>query len=166
MNTTTKTASPYDCSAVARAILKETASKLSLAMMPRAELFPMGSVVLNQLNVFATSTSPSQSLTYPTDGYLVGIRATTEDGLAASMAGVLLRVQVDGREDLFSSGAGNGAGFMPFAMISGQFSQGYWGTRREFLQANAWSVFIQNTTAGLIIADLAFDYVNTRNPTL
>lgn len=159
---------PFDRSAAAIEILAESADEMSKAMVPAANLYPTGAVVLNQVSALRGAITASQSFTFPTDGYVVAIRATTEDGAALSMASVLLRIQVDGRLDLFSSGAGNGAGYLPFSQISGAFSNiGRYPVRKGFLQANAWSLFVWNTLAGTdVVCDISMDIVDTRSPTL
>jgi hypothetical protein len=165
MTTGRQAAAPYDRSALARAILSESARAVSAIMMPSVDMFPDRGVTLNQIAVAANSQSNAINLTFPTDGYTVGLAATTEDGEAASMAGMLCQVQVDGRDQLWASGQGNGAGFKPFSQISGAFSNGgYWRFRRQFLQATAWTVILMNTTGGQIICDLEFAIVDTRNP--
>jgi hypothetical protein len=152
-------------SQLAEKILSQVASALSRYMYPVARLVPNRSVTLNQISCTASVITSNVQLTYPTDGYLVGIRATTEDGAAASASGLLLRVQVDGSEDLFSSGQGNGAGYVAFSQISGQNSQlGSYMICRPFWQASAWVVSFNNTTGSNLVADVTFDIVDTRNP--
>jgi hypothetical protein len=158
-------AAPYDRYALARSILAASARAVSKVVMPAVDMFPDRGVTLNQIAVAANSPSAALNLTFPTDGYTVAIAASTEDGEAASMAGALLQVQIDGRDQLWASGQGNGAGYKPFSQISGQFSNGgYWRFRREFLQASAWTVIILNTTGSQIICDIEFAIVDTRNP--
>jgi hypothetical protein len=154
----------YDRTQAAKDILYASASEIAPVVLPALDMWPDMGVVLNQVSVAANTTSGALNLTFPTDGFCVAVSATTEDGLASAMAGCLLRVQVDGQDDLFSSGSGNGAGFKSFAQISGQFSQGRWCFRRMFLQATAWAVFIQNTTADPVVCDLEFSIVDTRSP--
>jgi hypothetical protein len=157
-----------DPEAVALSILEGSANAMAPALIPVAELSPQGSVVLNNNSVTTVTTTGGLTITWPCNGYLVGIRATTRDGAAASMAGCLLRVQIDGTYELFPSGAsGSGAGFLPFAMISGSAAfLGRYAVRRRFTQTTTWNAFIQNSTGGTIVADLAFDYVNTSSPPL
>jgi hypothetical protein len=159
-------AAPYDRMAAALAVLSQAAQDIAPGMVPVVDFYPDRAVVLNNVSVAAGTTSQALNFTFPTDGYVVGIRATTEDGLAASMAGVLLRVQIDGRDDFWSSGAGNGAGFAPFAQISGQNSgsRGSYPIKRQFCQANAWTLFVMNTTGGAVVCDIVMDVVDTRNP--
>lgn len=158
-------AAPYDRSAVARAILANAAAQIAPNMLPVADFVPDRAVSLNQVSVAANTTSNALSLTFPTDGYTISVRATTEDGLAASMGGTLLGIQVDGRDNFWSSGAGNGPGYASFASISGANSTfGRYPIKREFLQANAWTVYIINTTSGTVVCDVIFDIVDTRNP--
>lgn len=149
---------------VARDILNQSAADVAPIVMPALDMWPDRGVALNQVSVPAGTTTNSLNLQFPTDGFAVSIAATTEDGLAASMAGVLLRIQIDGRDDLWSSGTGNGAAFKPFSQISGQFSVGVFRFRRMFLQANAWSIFVQNTTAVNVVCDIVLGIVDTRNP--
>jgi hypothetical protein len=155
---------PIDREALARQILAASSKDVADICLPSIDMFPDRGVSINQFAVAANTESPAINVQFPTDGYAVYIAATTEDGLAASMAGTLLRVQVDGRDDLWSSGAGNGAGFKSFAQISGTFSQGYYRFRRLFVQATNWVVFINNTTSANIVADLEIGIIDTRNP--
>jgi hypothetical protein len=39
-----------------------------------------------------------------------------------------------------------------------------WTFRERFLQANAWTLSIQNTTGGNLTCDVGFDVINTRGP--
>lgn len=155
---------PIDRYALARDILAKSAQEVAPIVMPALDMWPDRGVVLNQLSVAAGTTTQAQNVQFPTDGYAVYIAATTEDGLAASMAGMLLRVQVDGRDDLWSSGAGNGSGFKPFSQISGVFSQGMYRFRRMFVQATNWVIFVQNVTGSNIVVDLEIGIVDTRQP--
>lgn len=135
--------------------------------MPLADLMPYGTVCLNGNSVLTLTTSALVQITWPCDGLLVGIRATTRDGAAASAGGMLLRVIVNGQEELFPNAAGTGAAFIPFSQISGNgavFARYH--IRRPFQQATAWQVSFNNTTGGTLVADLGFDYVNTRSPHL
>jgi hypothetical protein len=158
---------PYDQNSVALAILGNTATQMSKAMLPVAEISPMGSVISNYNVALASSASQSQgiSIQWPCNGFIVGIRASTEDGLAASMAGVLLRVQVNGQDELFPSASGQGAGYLPLVLISGNGAAfGRYAVRRAFQQANNWAIYLNNTTTGNITVDIAFDYINTSTP--
>jgi hypothetical protein len=154
-----------DPEAVALSILQSSADAVAPAMIPVAELSPQGSVASNANSVATVTTTGGISIQWPCNGYLVGIRATTRDGAVASMAGMLLRVQVDGTYELFPSAAGQGAGFLPFAMISGSAAfLGRYAVRRRFMQTTYWNFFLQNTTGGTLVADVCFDYVNTSTP--
>jgi hypothetical protein len=154
-----------DSSAIALAILGNTAQQFAQSLIPLAELGPQGSVASNANQVLATTTSGGISIQWPCNGYAVGIRASTRDGAAASMAGMLLRVQVDGTFDLFVSASGNGAGFLPLSQImSSANSLGRYMFRRRFTQATFWTIYLQNTTGGTLVADVAFDYINTSSP--
>ena len=151
-----------DRTALAKQILANSAAAVAEALLPVADYYPNRGVVLNQQTVFANASLNDVNLTFPTDGYLVAIRASTEDGAAASMAGILLRVQVNGNEDLYSSGSGNGAGYISLAQLVANY--GKYNLRRAFCQANSWSISFMNVTAGNLMVDLCFDIVDTRNP--
>ena len=117
---------PIDYGTISLQLIRDIAEEIAPTMVPIAELVPTRVVTLNQIGVAAASTNANINLTFPTDGILLAVSAVTEDGLPASMYGALLRVQVDGNTDLFSAGAGNGAGYMNFATLSlnllGRFS--------------------------------------------
>jgi hypothetical protein len=156
-----------DTEAVAMQILENSANEIAPAMIPVAELSPQGSVISNGNSVATVTISNGISIQWPCNGYLVGIRATTRDGALASAGGMLLRVQVDGTYELFPSAAGQGAGYLSFTMVSGNASfQGRYAVRRRFSQATFWTMYLQNTTGGTLVADVAFDYVNTSQPPL
>jgi len=159
---------PTDPDRFALSILKESARCLAPAMVPVAEMTPNGSVVMNANTVTGANTPTGIPIQWPDDGFLVAIRASTRDGLATSMAALLLRVQIDGHDDLFPSGAGAGAGYMPLSMISGAMSQfGRYAVRKKFRQATQWIMYFENTTASTtIVADIAFDFVATGSPRL
>lgn len=157
----------YDQNSVAMGILNHTAQEMSTALLPVAEVSPMGSVPSNNITATASSASAGQaiSIQWPCNGFIVGIRATTRDGLAVSMASVLLRVLVNGQDELFPSASGGGAGYLPLAMISGSAAfLGRYAVRRAFQQSTYWNIFVNNTTAGNITCDVAFDYINTSTP--
>jgi hypothetical protein len=146
-------------------ILTESADAISPAMIPLAELSPQGSVASNLNSVNGTTISGGISIQWPCNGYCVGVRATTRDGAAASLCGMLLRVQIDGTYELFPSASGQGAGYLSFAMIqSSTLGLGRYAFRRRFTQATFWTMYLNNTTGGTLIADVAFDYVNTSSP--
>jgi hypothetical protein len=154
-----------DPEAVSESILQQSADAIAPAMIPVAELSPQGSVLSNNNSVAATTTSGGISIQWPCNGYITGIRATTRDGAQASACGTLLRVQVDGTYELFPSATGGGAGFMPLAQISGYAAfLGRYAVRRRFTQATFWNIYLQNTTSGTLVIDIAFDYVNTSSP--
>jgi hypothetical protein len=154
-----------DPEALSLQILETSSEAITPAMIPVAELSPQGSVASNGNSVGAGATSAGISIQWPCNGYLVGIRATTRDGAVASACGMLLRVQVDGTYELFPSAAGQGAGFMSLAMISGNAGfLGRYAVRRRFMQTTYWTIYLQNTTGGTLVADVAFDYVNTSAP--
>lgn len=156
---------PYDQNAVSSQVLKHTANLASAAMLPVAELSPMGSVPANAISVATVATSSGINIQWPCNGFIVGIRATTRDGLAASMCGTLLRVLVNGQDELFPAANGGGAGYLPFAMISGNAAfLGRYAVRRAFQQATYWVIFVQNTTGGTVVSDVSFDYINTSTP--
>ena len=155
---------PMDRTAAATAILNASADAVAPIVVPALDMYPDMGVALNAQSVPGNTTTNSIPLQFPTDGFVVGVYASTRDGLATSMAGMLLRVQVDGQDDLWSSGQGNGAGFMSFQQISGQFSNGLWRFRRLFLQATTWSIYLVNTTGGTIVCDLMFPIIDCRNP--
>jgi hypothetical protein len=164
-NLATTGAPLFDSSAVALAILGSTATAMSNAMLPLAEISPQGSVSSNNNSVTATTTSGGISIQWPCNGFAVGIRATTRDGAAASLAGMLLRVQVDGTFELFPSASGQGAGYLPLSQIMASAnSLGRYAFRRRFTQATFWTIYLQNTTGGTLVADVAFDYINTSSP--
>jgi hypothetical protein len=155
--------SPSD---IAQSILKDTSQKLARGMVPLAEISPNGSVCSNGQSIAAATISNGISVQWPCDGILVGIRATTRDGLPASMAGCLLRVQVNSNEDLYPNAAGNGSGYIPFAQVSGVSSSfGRYLVRRTFSQTTYWTFYLNNTTAGTLVCDVSFDYINTTRPT-
>jgi hypothetical protein len=158
----------YDPQAVAMQILNNTADEMASAMMPSAELSPLGSVISNGIVAVAASASAGQGISWqwPCNGIAVGLRVSTRDGLAASMAGLLLRVQVDGTDELFPSAAGQGAGFLPFANISGSGTVNFarYAFRRLFTQATYWTIYVNNTTGGNVTCDVSMDYINTKNP--
>ena len=146
------------------ALLEDTAMALATALLPAARISPDGTVYSNFISVGAGSTAQF-NVQWPCDGVLVGIRATTEDGLQASMSGTLLRVQVNGNTELFPSGSGQGAGFAPFAAISGSASfMGQYSARRAFKQVTQWVISIQNTGITTVVADVGWDYINTSSP--
>jgi hypothetical protein len=150
---------------LAMLLLEKFADQVAPFMRPFAEIIPTRAVVLNQVATAANTTSANITVIWPTDGILFAIRATNEDGLDTSMAGTLLRVQVDGNTDLFSSGTGNGAGYIPFSQISGSTSSfGRYQITRRFRQANNWLISIQNTTGSNVVSDLTFDILDVRNP--
>lgn len=152
-------------SQLAEKILAQTWALLAKVMLPAARLVPNRSVTLNGLAVASGTSAENIQLTFPTDGYIVGVRASTEDGLVDSMAATLLRVQVDGSRDLFSSGQGNGAGYISFGTISGVNSQwGVYTITNPFWQASNWVLTIQNNSANNVVCDLTFDIVDVRNP--
>jgi hypothetical protein len=154
---------PNDDDSVAQKLIMRTAFRMSEGLLPVAELSPTDTVTAFQINVGAGATV-GQSIQWPSNGVAVAIRATTSDGLAASMAGTFLQVQVDGSEELFPAASGNGPGFIPFAMISGTAAfLARYAFRREFQQATQWQINVQNTTGGAIIATVAFDIVRTSN---
>jgi hypothetical protein len=155
-----------DTEAVALQILENSAQATAPAMIPVAELSPQGSVAINGTSVANATISGGISVQWPCNGYLVGIRATTRDGALASAGGMLLRVQVDGTYELFPSGAGQGAGYMSLAMISGNGGfLGRYAVRRRFTQSTYWTMYLWNTTAtNPLVADVCFDYVNTSAP--
>ncbi len=152
----------------ALSILRASAHSIAPAMVPLAELTPNGSVMMNAQSVAGSNTPTGIPIQWPDDGFLVSIRASTRDGLATSMAALLMRIQIDGHDDLFPSGAGAGAGYMPLAMISGAFSQlGRYACRKKFKQAIQWIMYFENTTASTtIVADIALDYVAVGSPRL
>jgi hypothetical protein len=156
---------PYDRDSMAQAILMKLARQAAQGMLPVAELCPTDSVPSNGNIVLRATISNGISIQWPSDGIVVAIRATVRDGTDASAASTLLRVQVDGNEELFPSASGSGPGFLPFAQISGNASwMGRYSTRREFKQATAWSMYVQNAQAGAdIVADITFDIVRTSN---
>jgi hypothetical protein len=148
-------------------ILENSANEIAPAMIPVAELSPQGSVVSNANSVTSGTISGGISIQWPCNGYLVGIRASTRDGAAASSSGMLLRVQVDGTYELFPSAAGQGAGYLSLTMITGNAGfMGRYAVRRRFSQATYWTIYLQNTTGGTLVTDVAFDYVNTSQPPL
>lgn len=132
---------------------------------------PHGSVPANNITALASSGSSSQaiSIQWPCNGFIVAIRATvrasSNDNFVAGMSSTLLRVQVDGTDELFPSAAGGGAGFIPFSQISGAGAfLGRYAVRRKFLQTTYWNIFVNNTTASTLVCDVSFDYINTSNP--
>jgi hypothetical protein len=146
-------------------VIQEVSQEIAPQMVPIADLVPTGGVTLNGLAVAAGTTSQNITLTYPTDGILLAIRGSTRDGAAASLAGMLLRVQIDGRTDMWSSGANNGAGFLSLAQLSGQNSTfGRYPVLVPFQQATTWTVYLENTTGGDLVVDLDFDIKDLRNP--
>ncbi len=106
-----------DRTALAKQILANSAAAVADALLPVADYYPNRAVVLNAQTVLANQSLNDVNLTFPTDGYLVAIRASTEDGASASLSGLLLRIQVNGNEDFFSSGSGNGAGYISLAQL-------------------------------------------------
>lgn len=147
---------------LAEAFLDKTAKELAGYTLPLARLVPNRGVTLNNLTI-TTAGLNNVALTWPTDGIVLGVRASTQDGLDASMAGTSLRIQVDGDTDLFSSGSSNGAGYLPLALISGVNStQGVWTFQRGFWQASQWLVSLDNNTGGDVTADLFFDIIDIR----
>ncbi len=151
-----------DRTALAKQILANSAAAVADALLPVADYYPNRAVVLNAQTVLANQSLNDVNLTFPTDGYLVAIRASTEDGASASLSGLLLRIQVNGNEDFFSSGSGNGAGYISLAQLIANY--GKYNLRRAFCQANAWSISFMNTTGGNLVVDITFDIVDTRNP--
>lgn len=155
---------PKENDSTAQRLLMRLAQGMSRALLPVAEVSPTDSVVSNLNVVPAGTTTNGISVTWPSNGIAVGIRATTRDGAAASMAGMLLRVQVDGNTELFPSAAANGPGYLPFAMISGSAAfLGRFAFRREFKQTTPWQIYLQNSTGGALTADVTFDIVRTSN---
>jgi hypothetical protein len=155
---------PKENDSTAQRLLMRLAQGMSRALLPVAEVSPTDTVASNLNTVTAATTTNGISIQWPSNGIVVGIRATTRDGAAASMAGMLLRVQIDGNTELFPSAAGNGPGYLPFAMISGSAAfLGRYAMRREFKQTTYWQFYLQNTTAGTLVADVAFDIVRTSN---
>jgi hypothetical protein len=160
---TSSRGTPYSLAALK--MLAAAQDLLARYMAPASRLVPNRSITLNNLAVAAGLSLDNVTLSWPTDGLLVGIRASTQDGLLASMSATLLRVQQDGAEDVFSSGQGNGEGFVPFDQISGQNSSGgvYQLWRPFFQQAN-WQISLQNNAATNIVANVTFDIIDVRTP--
>lgn len=153
----------YDYDKAAVAVLLNSAENMANGMIAVAQISPDGAVVLNNQPVApGPFTTGGLSITFPCNGFIVSISATTQDGALATAAGVSLRVQQNGDTDLFQSAAGGGAGFKPFAQLQGV--QGQFPIRRRFTQATQWQVYIQNTTVGEVVCDVSFAYVNTSNP--
>jgi hypothetical protein len=154
-----------DYGALSLALIRDLGEEIAPGMVPVAEQVPDRVVTLNQIGVALASTNANINLTWPTDGILLGIGATTEDGLLPSMYGCLLRVQVDGTTDLFSTGAGNGAGYMSFGSLSLNNLTGRFAIKRKFKQAAAWNVSIVNTQSAVnVVCDLYFAILDVRNP--
>lgn len=152
----------YDAAGLASKIIFRTSAIMSMGLLPLAELTPTDVVMANGISTPAGLTS-NVSIQWPSDGVVVGVAATTRDGLAASMAGTLLEVKVDGNEEFFPAASGNGQGSMSFAMISGFTFQSRFAIKAEFRQATAWTMTITNTTAGTVVADVGFLIVRTSN---
>jgi hypothetical protein len=147
----------------ALSIIRDSARELAARMYPVALLVPTNGIATVGISVPATTTLQSQQLQWPTDGIAVAIRATTADGLAASMAAMSLSVQVDGNKDLFAAATGGGTGFYPFsALVSNSY--GCWSFRKRFVQAQYWTFGLQNLSSGTLVANVMFDYIDTRNP--
>jgi len=147
---------------VAKWIIQRAAEVTSRVMYPLAVLMPDGAVALNNLSA-PVGLSQSINLTWPTDGMLVAIAGTTQDGLLASMAGVGIQIVVDGQYNLISSGANQGSSYVPLAQVSGANSTlGRYLVKKEFRQATSWSVFLQNNTGAAVPVDLRFDYIDFR----
>lgn len=165
MNKTTTTADKSQARESAAAqILRDQAEVLAPIMFPVAEDRPTNGVEINGLTVPANTSVDNVQFTFPYNGMAVAIQASTRDGLATSMAGLLVRIQVDGVDDLWAA-QGGGGGFKPFSQISGdQSSFGRWAFRREFQQAAPWAMYFQNTTGSDIVIDLEIATINTRNP--
>jgi hypothetical protein len=152
----------YDAAGLASKIIFRTSAIMSMGLLPLAELTPTDVVMANGISTPAGLTS-NVSIQWPSDGVVVGVAATTRDGLAASMAGTLLEVKVDGNEEFFPAASGNGQGSMSFAMISGFTFQSRFAIKAEFRQATAWTMTVTNTTAGTVVADVGFLIVRTSN---
>lgn len=132
-------------------------------MVPVAELYPDGVLLVNALTVTNGTTSSAQQLQWPCDGYLVGISTSTYDFAVASLASMQLRVVVDGNTDYFTTGTANA--FLPFAHITNTgFAR--WPTRKSFRQGTPWQAYVKNVSAGSLTCDLGFWYVNVANPRL
>jgi hypothetical protein len=148
---------------IIKALLDQQFAASARGMRAAAESVPYGVTVINGQSVGGTTATNAIQLTWPCDGYLTGIRVSTRDAASASLGGMLLRITVDGQEELFPSGTGSGAGYMSFWQITGTDANRLAVTRR-FRQATQWQVYLNNTTGGTLVADLAFEYVNVQNP--
>jgi hypothetical protein len=144
-------------------VLKTARDVLKNTLAPVVDSWPDNSLVIQALAVNNT-TSAAQQLLWPCDGYLVGISATTEDGLIASQGGSQLRVLVDGKEDLFILNGGSGAAYLTFTMITGIQNGTKFAYRRPFRAQLAWQAYVK--TNGNYTVDVAFHYVNTSSQRL
>ena len=90
-----------DRTALAKQILANSAAAVADALLPVADYYPNRAVVLNAQTVLANQSLNDVNLTFPTDGYLVAIRASTEDGASASLSGLLLRDPGQRKRGLF-----------------------------------------------------------------
>lgn len=152
----------YDAEGLAAKILFRISAIMSMGLLPLAELCPTDVVMANGISI-PTASTQNVSIQWPSDGVVVGIAATTRDGLAASMGGTLLEIKIDGNEEFFPAASGNGAGSMSLAMISGFQFQSRFATKAEFRQATAWTATLTNTTGGTVVVDLGFLIIRTSN---
>jgi hypothetical protein len=146
----------------AASILQAAADTLAPFLEPIVNYMPTGRLCVNGQSVANATTTNAIQINWPCDGYLVGIAATTRDGVAASQAGSLVRVVVDGNLELFTTGTA--PGYVPVSQLTG-VAIASWRTRVTFRQATPWQLYINNTTAtNPIVYDICFDYINVTTP--
>jgi hypothetical protein len=154
---------PYDRTAAALSILTNAAEEIAPVMLPVAEMSPTGYLPMNGIAVLRATTAGAINIQWPCDGFLVAVMATPRDGTAVSLGSCLLRVQVDANTELFPSGTGGGAGFVPFSQIMNGL--GRLAIRRPFVQATQWAMYVTNAQAGVdVVCDVTFAIINCSTP--
>lgn len=106
--------------------------------------------------VAAGATSQSVPITWRTDGLVIAMYGQTLDGAVASLAGMSVRVQIGGSEDLFTDG--NTGVAVPMLALFGQ-AQNWFPLMRACYKTEVWSVSFVNATAGALTPSVQFAVV-------
>lgn len=138
---------------------------IARCVIPSTDILPDGASTVNAVSVLTTATSPPQQVTFICDGYLVGLTASVRSGSGADEAGTLLAVVINGSTSLFQA-AQQGTGYVPFGQLRPNGVGGFFRIMAPIRQSVPYQVYVQNTTAGTIVADVTLYYVNTSSPPL
>ena len=99
------------------------------------------------------ATSQAVPITWRTDGIVIAMYGQTLDGAVASLAGMALRVQLGGSEDLFTDG--NTGVAVPMLSLFGQ-AQNWFPLMRQCYKTQVWSVSFTNTSGGALTPSVQF----------